>query len=109
MKWVSWHMNILIPAEIKKMDAPQSGMGPDTTCASAGETKINRTGQLAAKAGAPNSKLWSRCVAGDGKIRKITLDTYTQAVTPAKRRAQSKLVRMILVRRNGRRARISPA
>lgn len=40
---------------------------------------------------------------------KITLDTYTQAVTPAKRRAQSKVVRMILSRRKGRRARVSRA
>jgi integrase len=27
---------------------------------------------------------------------RITLDTYTQALTPAKRQAQSKVVRMIL-------------
>ena len=38
---------------------------------------------------------------------KITLDTYTQAVTPAKRRAQSKLVRMILPRQKGRLTRVS--
>ena len=30
---------------------------------------------------------------------RITLDTYTQAVTPAKRQAQSKVVRMILPKR----------
>lgn len=40
---------------------------------------------------------------------KITLDTYTQAVTPAKRKAQSRLVRMILPRRKGRPTRVSLA
>jgi integrase len=40
---------------------------------------------------------------------KITLDTYAQAVTPAKRRAQSKLVRMILPRQKRRLARVSRA
>jgi len=40
---------------------------------------------------------------------KITLDTYTQALTPAKRRAQSKLVRMILPGQKRRLARVSRA
>ena len=40
---------------------------------------------------------------------KITLDTYTQAVTPAKRRAHSKVVRMILPWRKGRLALVSRA